>query len=146
MATFIFWHSIQELLEQGVDFTKHLYVPEIDSFTREERHDRGDHNHMFKRIAQNIHNRAMWIIIMKLLMIYWKIQNSGCTHAALICKHKQNLKNAERLLSYHVVASVQRHGHPREAPFVQVLVNWHKASDGHGLSQLKQVQIQLQDA
>lgn len=54
MATFVYRHSIQELLQQGVEFTKHLYVPEIDPHTEEEWHDQGDHNHIFRRIAQHI--------------------------------------------------------------------------------------------
>lgn len=38
MATFVYQHYIQELLQPGVDFTKHLYVhvPEIDPHTGEE--------------------------------------------------------------------------------------------------------------
>ena len=48
MATFVYQHYIQELLQPGVDFTKHLYVhvPEIDPHTGEEWHDQGDHNHI----------------------------------------------------------------------------------------------------
>ena len=49
-------------------------------------------------------------------------------HTALVGKRKQSVKDAERQLSYQEVASLQRHGHPREAAFVQVLVNWHEAS------------------
>lgn len=44
-------------------------------------------------------------------------------HTALVDKHKQSVKDAERQLSYQEVASLQRDGHPREAAFVQVLVN-----------------------
>lgn len=55
MATFVYHHSIQELLQQGVDLTKHLYVPEVDPHTEEEGHDQGDYNHIFRRIAQHIH-------------------------------------------------------------------------------------------
>ena len=48
MATFVYQHYIQELLQPGVDFTKHLYVhvPEIGPHTGEEWHDQGDHNHI----------------------------------------------------------------------------------------------------
>lgn len=56
MATFVYQHYIQELLQPGVDFTKHLYVhvPEIDPHTGEEWHDQGGHNHILKRIVQHI--------------------------------------------------------------------------------------------
>ena len=44
--------------------------------------------------------------------------------------------NAERLLSYHVVALLRKNGHEREAKHVEIFANWHEASDGRGLSQL----------
>ena len=43
---------------------------------------------------------------------------SGLTHAALVGKRKQNVKDAERLLSYHVVRSLERHGDIEEANYV----------------------------
>ena len=45
--------------------------------------------------------------------------------------------DAERLLSYHVMQSLQRQGYKREAEYVEVVVKWHNATDGRGLSQLK---------
>ena len=62
---------------------------------------------------------------------------SGLTYAALTGKRKQSLKDAERLLSCHVADSLQRKGHVQEARHVQLIANWHEASDGRGLSQLK---------
>ena len=44
-------HRIDTFLVQGVDFTTHLYVPECDVITGMPIHERGDHNHIFKRIA-----------------------------------------------------------------------------------------------
>lgn len=62
---------------------------------------------------------------------------SGLTHAALVGKWKQSVKYAERLLSYHVVNSLRRHGHNTEADYVKVIAQWHEASDGRGLRQLQ---------
>ena len=33
VATYTFRHMVQELQEEGVDFTQHLYVPEVDPVT-----------------------------------------------------------------------------------------------------------------
>ena len=66
-----------------------------------------------------------------------KEPKSELTHAALIGLRKQSLKDAERLLSYHVVESLQRHGHQTEAEYVHIVANWHNATDGRGLTQLE---------
>ena len=62
---------------------------------------------------------------------------SGLTHAALVGKRKQSVKDAERMLSYRVVASLERHEHNVEADYVRIIAQWHEASDGRGLSQLQ---------
>ena len=62
---------------------------------------------------------------------------SGFTHIALERKGKQNVKDAERLLSYPVVASLDRHGYNADADYVPIIEQWHKASDGRGLSKLQ---------
>ena len=62
---------------------------------------------------------------------------SGLTYAALIGKRKQSLKDAERLLSYHVSESLRRKGHIQEADHVKIIANWHEASGCRSLSQLK---------
>ena len=45
---------MEELKEQGVDFSSHLYVPEVDPITGLVHHDRADHNHLLKRIAKHV--------------------------------------------------------------------------------------------
>ena len=59
---------------------------------------------------------------------------SGLTHAALVGKRRQSVKDAERLLSYHVVHSLERHGKVEEADYVRTTAQWHESSDGRGLS------------
>ena len=104
--------------------------------TEDERHDRGDHNHIFKRMAQHVRNGGNSSLNYEAFADVLKDPASGLTYAALTGKRKQSLKDAERLLSYHVVASLERHGHHREAQQVKIMVNWHDASDGRGLTQL----------
>ena len=43
-------------------------------------------------------------------------------------------------MQYHVVRSLERHGHLREAEYVFTVAQWHEASDGRGLSQLQRCQ------
>lgn len=62
---------------------------------------------------------------------------SGLTHAALVGERRQSVKDAERLLSYNVVRSLERHGKNEEAAFIRIIAQWHEASDGRGLSQLE---------
>ena len=47
----IFRQHLDEWMAVGVDFSTHLYVPEVDRITGEEIHERSDHNHLLKRIA-----------------------------------------------------------------------------------------------
>lgn len=136
VGTFMYRNSIEELLQQGVDFKQHLYVPEVDPHTGEERHDRGDHNHIYKRMATHVRNGGDASLNYEAFNDVLKDPGSGLTYTALTGKRKQSLKDAERLLSYHVVASLERHGHHREAEHIKVMVNWHEASDGRGLTQL----------
>ena len=137
VATYLFRHRIAELKEEGADFTCHLYVPEIDAVSGVERHDRADHNHVFKRMAKHVREGGYQQLHYEAFDDVLKDSQSGLTHAALTGKRKQSLKDAERLLSYHVVESLRRHGHDREASHVEVMVHWHDATDGRGLSQLQ---------
>ena len=144
VATFVYKHAVSKMRQEGVDFTLHLYIPEVDSHTDEERHDRGDHNHIFKRMAQHVRNGGYIDFNYEAFDDVLKDPQSGLTHDALVGKRKQSLEDAERLLSYHVVESLQRHGYHREAEHVRVLANWHEASDGRGLSQLTRCRYNYQ--
>ena len=71
------------------------------------------------------------------MMLLMMDPKSGLTHAALVGKRKQSNADTERLLSSLVVKSLRDHGHAHEADFVEVLAQWHRASDGRGLNQLQ---------
>ena len=51
VGTFMYRHQVEEWERKGVPFKTHLYVPEYDDHCRGVHHDRGDHNHILKRIA-----------------------------------------------------------------------------------------------
>ena len=109
-------------------------------FTEEEGHDRGDHNHLLRRMAKSVREGKDPKLNFEALNDALHDPESGLTYAAVIGKRKQSLKDAERLLSIHVADSLRRKGHVREARHVQLMANWHEASNGRGLSQLKRAQ------
>ncbi len=112
-------------------------MPEIDPITNEARHDRGDHNNVFKQVATSTRNGNCKEFDYAAFDAVLRDAKSGLTHSALIGKRKQNLLDAERLLPYHVVESLKRQGYENEAEYVNVVVNWHNATDGRGPSQLQ---------
>ena len=120
VGTYIFRHAVKEYQKIGVDFSLYLYVPEIDPITKDVRHDRSDHNHVFKRIATSTRNGNCSSLDYAAFDAVLRDPKSGLTHAALIGERKQSLIDAERLLSYHVVESLQRQGYKTEAEYVRV--------------------------
>lgn len=144
VATFKFRATVSYWKEKGADFSTHLYVPEVDPITEEERHDRGDHNHLFRRMAKSVREGKDPKLNFEAFNDALHDPESGLTYAALTGKRKQSLKDAERLLSYHVADSLRRKGHEQEANHVKIIANWHEASDGRGLSQLQRSQYNYQ--
>ena len=51
MASHMYRGEVATWKMQGVDFGSYLYVPETDQTTEHLIHERGDHNHILKRIA-----------------------------------------------------------------------------------------------
>ena len=127
-----------------MDFTKHLYVLEVDPVTSSVRHDRADHNHLLKRIAHHIRDGGYEAFNCEAFSEVLADPLSALTHAALVGKRRQSVKDAERLLSYHVADSLQRHGYIEEANYVRIVAQWHESSDGRGLSQLQRCRFNYQ--
>ncbi len=144
VATYLFRHTIEVYKQTGVDFSLYLYIPEVDPVTNVVRHDRGDHNHVFKRIATSLRNGKCEDINYEAFDAVLRDGRSGLTHAALTGQRKQSLLDAERLLSYHVVESLKRQGYVFEAEYVKIAVDWHNATDGRGLSQLQRSRYNYQ--
>lgn len=136
IATLYYRYEVAQWKEQGVDFTAHLYVPEINPITGAEFHERGDHNHILKRIACHTREGKCNSINYTIFDDAMRDKDSGLTHAALVGLRKQSVGDAERLLSFHVAEFLWKNGHTREAEYVQVIADWHASSDGRGLSQL----------
>ena len=51
IATYMFRERLEESKASGRDLTKYAYIPPVDSDTGTYFHDRGDHNHILKRLA-----------------------------------------------------------------------------------------------
>ena len=100
VATYTFRNIVREL-QEGVDFTQHLYVPEVDPVTDCVWHDRADHNHLLKRIAQHVRDGGYDAFDYEAFSDVLADPLSGLTHTALVGKRRQSVKDAERLLSYH---------------------------------------------
>ncbi|XP_063431643.1 uncharacterized protein LOC134714335 [Mytilus trossulus] len=71
---------------------------------------------------------------------------AGLSHAALTGQRPQSVEDAEKLLSYHVAASMQRNGFDCEAEYVSTVAAWHEASDGslRGMGQLRHCKANYQ--
>lgn len=137
VATYRFRALVNYWKEKGADFSAYLYIPEVDPVSGEVRHDRGDHNHLLRRIAKSVRKGKDPSLNFEAFNDALQDPESGLTYAALIGKRKQSLKDAERLLSRHVADSLMRKGHTEEANHIRIIANWHEASDGRGLSQLQ---------
>ena len=57
LATYILRERVQQYKAQGIDFSKHLYVPEYDK--GEPFHNREDHGHLLKRITMCVRSGAV---------------------------------------------------------------------------------------
>ncbi|XP_078609053.1 uncharacterized protein LOC144880633 [Branchiostoma floridae x Branchiostoma japonicum] len=59
-ATYKFRERVRELREEGADFTRYIYVPEVDQTTQREHHEREDHNHIMKRLLTLEDSKKQW--------------------------------------------------------------------------------------
>lgn len=138
VATYEFRFMVKSLTEEfGVDFSQHLYVPEIDPVTGAEHHERGDHNHILKRIASCTRNGNNAELNYEAFVEAMRSPNTGLTYTALAGKRKQSVVDPERLLSYHVADFFREKGYEREYEYTKIIAQWHEASDGRGISQLQ---------
>ena len=62
---------------------------------------------------------------------------SGLTYQALTGQRKQSVRDAERLFSADLARYMKSKKHDFEAKFITVVLNWRRASDERGLSELK---------
>lgn len=119
-------------------------MPEVDPITKIEHHERGDHNHIMKRIATSTRECRYQDLDPEAFDKALLDPNTGLSHAALTGQRPQSVEDAERLLSYHVAASMQKNGYDFEADYVTTVAGWHEASDGRGMSQLERSKANYQ--
>ena len=61
--------------------------------------------------------------------------DTGLTYTALTGKRKQNVSDAEKLLSTAVANWCKANGFPEKGRVTEIIANWHKASDCRGLDE-----------
>ena len=131
MAMYLFKKKVSMHCSEGVNFREYLYVPEVG----EPQNDREDHNHVLKRIAGSLRKGHIPNVDVQAFVKAMHDPKSGLTYTALTGKRKQSVGDAEKLLSPAVGRWLRTNGFLSEARFVEVVSNWHKASDGRGLSE-----------
>ena len=62
---------------------------------------------------------------------------SGLTYLALTGQRKQSVRDAEQLFSADVAAFMEKHGYSFEEKFIRIVLNWRRASDERGLTELQ---------
>jgi hypothetical protein len=117
-----------------VNFSNHLYLPEFDPDTGEFFHDREDHNHLLKRITNCLRSGEIPNVNLQHFRDALHDARSGLTKTALTGINKQFVHDCERIFSVGMLDYMHSNGHQKEMSFIQVVLNWHKASDGRGLS------------
>lgn len=135
LAIYLFREKVRKLKEAGCDFSKHLVVPEIDSNTGEEIHQREDHNHLLKRIIACLREGVIPGIDLCHFRDALHDPQSGLTYEAVTGKNKQSVPDCERMINLGVISFMESSGHQEDAKIVRLLHNWHKAADGRGLSE-----------
>ena len=63
--------------------------------------------------------------------------SSGLTYAALTGQNKQSVRDAERLFGRGVLDFMKQKKYIFEKKFVRTVLNWRRASDERGLSELE---------
>lgn len=111
-----------------------MYIPEYDHDIREYFHEREDHNHLLKRITNSLRSGEIPNVNLQYFRDALHDAISGLTKTALTGINKQSVPDCERIFSAPMVDYMRRHGHQREMSFIRTIHNWHKASDGRGLS------------
>jgi hypothetical protein len=135
MAHYFYLQSIEEHSQAGVNFKDHLYIPEIDPLTEESFHEREDHNHVLKRITACTRAGSIPNVDLRAFAECLNSPNSGLTYTALTGQHKQSVPDCEKMFSRGVLQFMVDNSYQEEARFVSLVRNWHKSSDGRGLTE-----------
>eukprot|EP00058_Branchiostoma_floridae_P000614 XP_002586102.1 hypothetical protein BRAFLDRAFT_110004 [Branchiostoma floridae] len=82
--------QMRPVSQEGVDFSKHLYVPEVDITTGKIHHEREDHNHILKRIAKHTRDAGHDAINVRRFDEAMLPDKTDLGHAALVGLRKQS--------------------------------------------------------
>ena len=155
IAQLFYRHKILDMEKQGQNFLIFAYQPEIDKVTGQPFHEREDHNHVLKVITPELINFCLLSLHLKQRIASHTRSGGpeGChlerlqeamespetclTYVALSGQKKQKVEDAERIFSKSVAQYLRQRGYTNEVVYVQTVCNWHVASDGRAISQLK---------
>lgn len=110
-------------------------MPENDSNTGEQIHQREDHNHLLKRIIACLREGVIPGIDLCHFRDALHDPHTGLTYEAVTGKNKQSVPDCERMISPGVITFMESNGHHEDAKLLRLLHNWHKAVDGRGLTE-----------
>ncbi|XP_028394429.1 uncharacterized protein LOC114518616 [Dendronephthya gigantea] len=135
MAMYLFKSKVATSKDNGRDFSTHLYIPEYDEEIEEFFHEREDHNHVLKRLTNCLRVGSIPGINLKCFVDALHDPKSGLTKTALTGVNKQSVPDCEKIFSVGVIKFMKENGHQKEYEFVKLVHDWHKASDGRGLTE-----------
>ncbi|XP_020616838.1 uncharacterized protein LOC110054820 isoform X1 [Orbicella faveolata] len=133
MATYLFRKKVNDFTAMGVNFKEHLYVPEKSPGTGEFFHERGDHNHVLKRITTCAREGCIPSVGLQYFRDALHDDKTGLTYEALTGKRKQSVPDCEKFFSVGVLKFMEDNKHETEAKVVKTVLNWRKANDGRRL-------------
>ena len=90
---------------------------------------------MLKRITSSLRKGHIPDVDLQAFVKAMNNAETGLTHTALTGKRKQSISDAEKLLSPVVAKWLKANGYLNEGRFVEIVSNWHKASNGRGLTE-----------
>lgn len=115
LAIYLFREKVRKLKEAGCDFSKHLVVPENDSNTGEQIHQREYHNHLLKRIIACLREGVIPGIDLCHFRDALHDPHTGLTYEAVTGKNKQSVPDCERMISPGVITFMESNGHHKDA-------------------------------
>ena len=137
VGTYRFRHAVNKCKGQGIDFSMFLYVPEYCEETGDYFHEREDHCHILKRIWKHTRETGPPGANLGGFDEAMRDPTTGLTQGALTGERKQSVKDAERMLSYSVAKFLKENGYEMEGEYVEIVIAWHEAADGRGLTELE---------
>ena len=96
-----------------------------------------DHNHVLKRISGCFRLNPVPNVDTRAFVGAMNKPHTGLTYTALTGKRKQSVPDAETLLSAAVADWCKSNNYPEEGRVIEVIANWHKASDGRGFQKIQ---------